>query len=476
MTPSLDQLLEQRSRRLRLFVLAVAVGCSLGLLVYAATKFIPPKPYGLADDYRVFYAAARLLAAGRNPYSLPVLQAAEQATAHYGHLQPALDRFAYLPTTGILMEPLAKLPFWASYAIFSLFGLAAAAIVVMLLARDLGWNHSGQLLGAVLVSWVAVVGVASGQFDTILLATVGGAMLLAWHDRSLPAGVVLGLIWIKPELLWPVPIFLALAMWPDTGRVWRFSAGFLLGSAAFLAVSIPLLPAWWSAALAFAHGVGSLQPDLAGLPSLQAAAPKSWGLSAGVLAPGTLLVVGLALVGMAVVAVWMLRSPHWRRVTPMGKVAWGVSLPVGIWLAACPYSHSNDVLLALPLLMLTLGRDARRVHGLGLGPAILVVGWILAIWPASAIPWAIGIAVLAVVAVAAWILRLDPRLTGMGAGLCVLSLALLPAAWPFHLLAVALTPAAVLLLVIEGSRTCWMEVGGAGTGPVYAPELEPGLP
>ena len=38
---------------------------------------------------------------------------------------------------------------------------------------------------------------------------------------------------------------------------------------------------------------------------------------------------------------------------------------------------------------------------------------------------------------------------------------------------VGLTPLAVLVLVVEGGRTCWMEVGGAGTGPAYFPEPAP---
>jgi hypothetical protein len=72
-----------------------------------------------------------------------------------------------------------------------------------------------------------------------------------------------------------------------------------------------------------------------------------------------------------------------------------------------------------------------------------------------------------------WRRRTDSRLTGFGAGACVLALALLPPLWAFHTLAVGLTPLAVLVLVVEGARTCWMEVGGAGTGPAYFPEPAP---
>ena len=153
-----------------------------------------------------------------------------------------------------------------------------------------------------------------------------------------------------------------------------------------------------------------------------------------------------------------------------------MALPVGIWLLATPYAHPNDDLLLLPLFMLTVGRDARRVHGLGLGLSLVALVLLLLIWPAEVIPWALGLLLLALLAAAAWHWRTDIRLTGFGAGLCVLVLATLPPVWSFHLLAVGLTPIAVLILVVEGARTCWIEVGGAGTGPAYFEEpIAPGI-
>jgi len=124
----------------------------------------------------------------------------------------------------------------------------------------------------------------------------------------------------------------------------------------------------------------------------------------------------------------------------------------------------------LPLFMLTVGRDARRVHGLGLGLSGATLVLLLLVWPAQVVPWPLGLLLLAVLAVALWHWRTDIRLTGFGAGLCVLVLATLPPIWSFHALAVGLTPIAVLIVVVEGARTCWMEVGGAGTGPAYFEE------
>jgi hypothetical protein len=467
---SLEDLLGNRGRRLRRLVLLASLGCVLGLAVFAVPHEFPARPGGLAVDYRVFYAAGELIGKGANPYHLGILQAAEQAADHYSGLNPVLDTFADPPIAAWILDPLSHLPFWLSYALLSAVGLLVMVLTVTLLARDLGWRHTGILAAAVVVSWIGLLGLIDGQFDAFLLAALAGSMLLAWHERSVAAGLVLGLTLLKPTLLWPVPIFMFLALWPDRRRALHFAAGFLAVAAVFTLASWSLLVSWWHQLGVFGGGVGTQQPDLAGLPGLLGAAPHSWRLGTGLTAPATLGIVALALASMAVFGVWMMVSPEWRQVSPVGRVTWAVALPVGIWLLAIPYAHPNDDLLLLPLFMLTVGRDARRVHGLGLGLSAATLVLLLLIWPAEVVPWPIGIVLLALIAGAVWHWRTDIRLTGFGAGLCVLALATLPPVWSFHLLAVGLTPIAVLIVVVEGARTCWMEVGGAGTGPAYFEE------
>jgi len=467
---SLEDLLGNRGRRLRRLVLLAALSCILGLAAFALPHEIPPRPGGLADDYRVFYAASELISRGANPYHLGILQAAEQAANHYSSFNSVLDTFVDPPITAWGLVPLTHLPFWLSYAILTAVGVCLLVLTITLLARDLGWRHTTILAGSVVVSWIGLLGLLAGQFDAILFAALAGSMLLAWHERSFAAGLVLGLTLLKPTLLWPVPVFMFLALWPDRKRALHFATGFLLVAAGFLTVSWPLLVSWVHQLRVFGSAVGSQQPDLAGLPGLLGAAPHAWGLGTGFSAPVTIVVVATALASMVVFAVWMMVSPDWRRVSPVGRVTWAVALPVGIWLLATPYAHPNDDLLLLPLFMLTVGRDARRVHGLGLGLSAATLVLVLLIWPAEAVPWQVGFLVLAGLALGVWRRRTDIRLTGFGAGLCVLALATLPPVWSFHLLEVGLTPVAVLILVVEGARTCWMEVGGAGTGPAYFEE------
>ncbi|MGC1183610.1 MAG: glycosyltransferase family 87 protein [Candidatus Dormiibacterota bacterium] len=464
---SLEDLLGNRGRRLRRVVLLAALGCALGLAIFAISHEFPARPDGVATDYRVFYAAGELIGRGANPYHLGPLQAAEQAVFAYPPRSAALNSFVDPPITAWFLVPLSHLPYWFSYALLTVVGVVLLVLTLTLLARDLGWRHTGVLAGATLVSWIGLLGLLDGQFDAILFAALAGSMLLAWHERSLAAGLVLGVTLLKPTLLWPVPIFMVLALWPERRRALQFAVGYLAVAALFLLASWSLLPSWWHALRHFAGGVGSLQPDLAGLPGLLGAAPHWWRLGAGLTSPATLATVAIGLGCMTVFGIWMMASPEWRRVSPVGRVTWAVALPVGIWLLATPYAHPNDDLLLLPLFMLTVGRDARRVHGLGLGVSLAAMAMLVLIWPLGVIPWPLGLLLLALLAAAAWHWRTDIRLTGFGAGLCVLVLVVLPPVATFHVLAVGLTPIAVLILVVEGARTCWIEVGGAGTGPAY---------
>ncbi|HVA21522.1 MAG TPA: glycosyltransferase family 87 protein [Candidatus Micrarchaeia archaeon] len=479
---SLAALLEHRARRLHRLVLGAVLGICVGYAAYALLHLVPPEPYGLGGDYRVFYAAARLVAAHHDPYQMAGLRLAEQAALAYPHrvLQPVLDQFANPPVVALAMGPLAALPFWVSYVVFTAIGLVALGMVVAVLARDLGWRHWMVLLAATVLAWIGLLGITAGQFDAVLTAAVGGAMVLAWRGRPGGAGALLGLCWIKPDLVWPVPLFLFVALWPDRRAALRMGAGFAGAGGGLLALQLAaapgLLPQWWGSLGTFARAVGRAQPDLAGLPGMLGALPSAWGLGTGVASPGTLLLVAIGLAVMAGFGLWLGRADDWTTVTRVGRIAWGVAFPLGVWMLVTPYGHPNDDLLLLPLLVLTIGRDARRVHGLGLVGSVAAILLLLGFWPLRVLPLALLPVVLAMAAALLWVRRTDPRLTGFGTGIVVLTIVTLPGVAPFHALPVGLTPLAVLALVVEAGRTVWMEVGGAGTGPAYVQRPQPTEP
>ncbi|HEY6538475.1 MAG TPA: glycosyltransferase family 87 protein, partial [Candidatus Dormibacteraeota bacterium] len=242
---TLEDLLGGRSRRLRYLVLLSSLGCVLGLAVFAMPHELPARPAGLAADYRVFYGAGELTGQGGDPYRLGPLQAAEQAAFAYPSRNSVLNTFVDPPITAWALVPLAHLPYWVGYGLLTALGVFLLILTLTLLARDLGWRHTGVLAAGALICWIGLLGLLDGQFDTILFAALAGSMLLAWHERSLAAGLVLGVTLLKPTLLWPVPIFMVLALWPDRRRALRLAAGYLVTAAVFLAVSWPLLGSWW---------------------------------------------------------------------------------------------------------------------------------------------------------------------------------------------------------------------------------------
>jgi hypothetical protein len=436
-------------RRLTLLLL---VGAIAGFAAFALPHFLPAQPYGLADDYRVFYAASRVLAHGGNPFDPATIHAAEQSADFYPQVQPSLDDYVNLPVVAWAMRPLTALPFWASYAVFTAAGAGALLAAIALLARDLGWRRRAPLLLLVPLSWISLLGFLSGQFDALLLAGLALSLHLAIRNRPTAAGAVCALVWVKPDLTWPVLPLLALALWPDVRAAARVLGGFAAATAGVLllqlATTASLLPAWWHHLTLFAGRVDRVQPDLAGLPSLLRALPG--GAGGGLTGGRTLAAVAA---GLALATAIALRSARTAAAQAAGsrprRLIAAVCIPLGLWLLVAPYAHPNDDLLLLPVVLLVLGPDAVRLDGAGLRWAVVLTCagaliWPIGVLPAAAAPLLLAVAVAGVVAG-----RRSPGLAGFGPAVAVLAMVLLPAVWPFHVLAYSLTPAAVLLLCAE---------------------------
>ena len=168
------------SRRVLLGSLLVV--CT-GFAAFALVHMFPPAPYGLADDWRVFYAAAQVIAHGGNPYDPATMHAAEQTAQHYSAVQPSLDDFADLPIVGLFLRAFSWLPYWWSYAVFTALGMVVAGASLRLWIRELGWPRRVSWVLGALCSWPLLVGVLSGQFDLLLLGATVAALVLMRRDR-----------------------------------------------------------------------------------------------------------------------------------------------------------------------------------------------------------------------------------------------------------------------------------------------------
>lgn len=426
--------------RLGLGALAVVVLC---FAAFAASRMVPPQSYGLGDDWRVFSAAAVVVHNGGDPYNAASLHAAEQAIDRYAVTQPALDDYADLPIVAWTLQPVARLPFWTGYALASLLGLGAAGFALYRWLRGLGWNNARQWTAMALLSWPALLGVFSGQFDLVLLALLIAAMSLAVRGRPGLAGAIcMAAAVVKPHILWPLPLLVAATQMPDRRAVGRCVIAAAATGAVLVGGTELLMPgslrAFVGHLFAFGSGISSAQPDLAGLPGLVVRLPGG-AVAAGVLAvAGAVLTVGFA-------CFWGV-SGRAQQVAPGMRVALGVGVGMAVWLAATPYAHPNDDVLLFPLIALLLGVDGRAIRQRQLalalaGALVLVAGFVF-----SAVA---GALVAVALAAALWRRWPEAGQTGIAAA-SLAAIVVLPMVWPFHVVGVSLTPIAVLVVAVGG--------------------------
>ncbi len=213
------------------------------------------RPRGnLSDLYPRWLGARELLRHGRNPYGADITREIQQG--YYGRsLDPARpddpkdqQGFAYPAYVVFLLAPTVDLPFDKVQIAFRwlLVGLAAGSVLLWL--RVLRWRASfaAALIFVVLMLgwWPMVQGIKLQQLSLLvagLLAACGACLAGGW---LLCGGGLLALATIKPQLAWPLVLWLLL--W--TGSEWRsrrrFAFGFGLIMLLLLGGSQLLLPGW----------------------------------------------------------------------------------------------------------------------------------------------------------------------------------------------------------------------------------------
>ncbi|GAA7767231.1 MULTISPECIES: glycosyltransferase family 87 protein [Cupriavidus] len=252
-------------------------------------------------DFAVFWSASYLALSEGAVRAYDVARHLE-VMATYGPLDignTAVLPWLYPPTFLLVVLPLAALPFAFSYVLF-----IAASVYAYLCAIG-GLVGAGSMLRRglwlpVLASPAVLVSVILGQNSLLTASLVGGAICLL-GKRPVLAGVLIGLLAIKPQLALLIPVALI------AGRHFRTLASAAITAAIFAAVSIVICG--WETIPAFLNSVAWARANLVegtpegwyGMPSVLAAAQLS-GLSRG----SAYAVQGLAALAAAaaVVYVW----------------------------------------------------------------------------------------------------------------------------------------------------------------------------
>ncbi len=363
-------------------VLAAAV-CAAGTWTYASRVLIPHQisaaaahgtPRGnLSDLYPRWLGAQELLLHGRDPYSAEVTR--EIQVGYYGRpldsSRPAdpIDQqaFAYPVYVVFYLAPTVRLGFGIVQRAFLwiLVGITAASVLLWL--RLLDWRVALSVQVAIMALTLGSLPVLQGlklqQLTLLVAAMCAAGIALVAAGRPIAGGILLALATIKPQLLLPLLLWLAVWSLGDLRRRYRWAASFLIVLTVLCAASEWLLPHWIGR---FWNALGEYWRYAQAVPMLEAILPRPWGRLLEVLFAGT-----------TALACWKRRQPPENTGAFQSCTCLVLALTV---LAVPTFSLYNQVLLVPAILL--IARDRRTIwEGNFVRRALLIVVTALLAWP-----------------------------------------------------------------------------------------------
>jgi hypothetical protein len=310
--------------------------------VYAAVVTYIPQ-YAVRNDFRLMYGAA--VDTLHNGYGHLYDLAAQKAAVE--GLGPGFYWSAFVnpPPLVWLVTPLTALPFNVAIVVWTLVIFGALALTWHLLAPGSALTRAA--FGALWLGLFPVAfGLMVGQPVALVAVGVAGCWWLAERDRPVLAGLVLGLVAVKPQLALFVPVCLLVA---------GYTRVFLALAAVTLVVGLV------SVALLGQDGLLRYRDALA--------LASGWSITrgyavSGLIGTGPQLYVAQALaLGAAVAAAW-----RWRHAGTAVPIAAGITGS----LLFTPYVGFQDFAM-----LVVAGWLVLRAHPSTAQVAILVIGFCL---------------------------------------------------------------------------------------------------
>ncbi len=363
--------------------LAVSVAASTSMWFYmnrilrqqqVADAAAHNRPRGnLSDLYPRWLGARELLLHGRNPYSSEIT--VEIQRGYYGRpidptrpYDPTDEQgFAYPVYVAFLLAPTVNLPFSNVQIGFRWFLIVLSAVSVLFWLRVLHWKPSFALrliFIVLMLGWLPVVQAIKLQQLSLLVAGLlsacGACLAGGWLFL---AGGLLALTTIKPQLTWPLVLWLLLWAGSEWRSRRRFVFGFALVMLLLLGGAELVLPGWLAM---FVDGISRYHQ----YAHNQSVLTSLFGVTVA-------RIVGAVCVAACAICLCGLREES------ASNEAFGrsVGLVLALTVVIVPMSALyNQVLLAPAIL--ALGRTA--ISGDPVLPAIRRarrVGWLLLVWP-----------------------------------------------------------------------------------------------
>jgi len=208
----------------------------------------------LSDLYPRWLGARELLLHHRDPYSIEVTR--EIQDGYYSRpLDPRRPNdprdqqgFAYPVYVVFLLAPVVDLPFAAVQTGFRWFLAFLTIASVLLWLRALRWRPSFAAVAIIVVlalgSFPVLQGIKLQQLTLLVAGLIAGSILLIGENDLFPAGLLLALATIKPQLVLPLAAWLVLWSLGDFHRRQRLIWGFVSTLAILFAASEYVLPGW----------------------------------------------------------------------------------------------------------------------------------------------------------------------------------------------------------------------------------------
>ena len=313
----------------------------LGAMLWAGwlvSVAVGPGPFDLAGevkgaDFLEFYTAGRLVLSGRAErlYDLPLQAQVEHAIT--GGEWRGFHGFLNPPFFALPFVPLALLPYRVAFACWTVLGVVLALATPRLTGRPRAWPW-------VLAFVPAFASVSFGQNALPSLFLLAGTHALLVRGRDGSAGLVLGLLLYKPQLVGVVALALLLE------RRWRAVAGVAASGAALTVAALAVSPA---AVVAWTRLGRTLvaMPTFAGFPTWNMhSLPAFFLLLLPSHEPAARILGALASIA---VLVWMRRTQP--RYAPATLSRW-FAVAVAATVLASPHLFLYDLtLLVLPALL-----------------------------------------------------------------------------------------------------------------------------
>ncbi|HUS16745.1 MAG TPA: glycosyltransferase 87 family protein [Chloroflexia bacterium] len=345
----------------------------------------------LSDLYPRWLGSRELLQHRRDPYGPQVTH--DIQVGYYGRaLGTGLDPernadprdqqgFAYPVYVAFLLWPTLDLPFRTVQRGFAYLLLALTAASVPLWAYAIGWRPGALVLGAAVLltvgSFPTLQGYELQQLSLLVGALLAGCAAALMRGWTVPAGVLLAVATIKPQVAAPMVAWLVLwaaGNWRQRqGLIWGFTASM----AALLAGAEIVAPGWIGR---FGTALAAYQQYTGGISLLDTLFTSLVGR-----------ILALALVAGLAWLAWRMRH------APAGTPGFALVLalvPAVTLLIIPTWAPYNQVLLVPGLLLLAArraiiwprGRTARYVY---------LMPWVLVGWPwLAALGLVLSIAVL----------------------------------------------------------------------------------